>query len=339
MKKYPKISVVFVTYNGERTIEDCLDLFFKQDYPKNKLEIIVADGGSTDKTIEIIKKYNKKYPGIIKIFKNTKRYKVGKGMGADIASRKTTGDFILMIDQDNLLIQRDWLKKMAEILIQNKKISCVQSLTLIPEKGSIMDKYLGAIGIEDPFAIPYSIKSQVILHPEKFKYDKEKKYYVYNISNEDFYYGGDNGFLIRSKDFFENNGYTQDVDNFYRMGKNKKEHNVAIPDELLVFHKTSSEFWDFVKKRGFYVRYYLRSNIKDRDFYWFSLKKNTFKQNLKFIKNVIYNLILIPRIYEGLKMSIIKKESAWLIHPIVCFAVTGNYIYSHLAVKLFNKKD
>ena len=339
MKKYPKISVVLVTYNGEKTIEDCLNLFFEQDYPKDRIEMIIADGGSTDKTLKIIKSYQKKYPKVIKLIDNPKKYKVGRGGGADIASQKATGEFILMIDQDNLLPQKFWLKSMAEILVNNKDISCVQSLTLIPKEGSIMDKYLGATGIEDPFAVPYSLKSEVILHPNKFKYNKKEKYYIYTIDKNEFYYGGDNGFLIRKKDFFENGGYTQDIDNFYRMALNKRKYKVAIPSDLRVFHKTSSEFFDFIKKRGFYVRYYLRENIKQRNFYWINLKKNSFKQNFKFIKNVFYNLIIIPRLFEGIKMTIKQKEFSWLIHPILTFAVTLNYIYSFLAVKIFNKKN
>jgi len=339
MKNYPKISVVFVTYNGERTIEDCLRLFFDQDYPNKKLEMIVADGGSNDKTLEIIERYNKKYPGVIKLIKNPEKFKVGRGKGADLASRKAKGKYILMMDQDNLLVQKDWIRKMTEILENNNKITAVQSHSIIPEKGSLMDKYLGATGIEDPFAIPYSLKSQVILNPKNFRYNKKEKYHEYTISEDDFYYGGDNGFIIRSKDFFDNGGYTQDIDNFHRMALKEKKYIIAIPESLFIFHKTSSEFLNFVKKRGYYVRYYLRSNIKNRSFYWFSLKKNTLKQNLKFIKNVIYSLILIPRIYEGVSMAIKKREPSWLIHPILCFSVTLNYIYSHIAVKIFNKKN
>jgi len=228
---------------------------------------------------------------------------------------------------------------MVEILIKNKDISSVQSLTLIPKECSIMDRYLGAIGIEDPFAIPYSLKSQVLLYPKRFAYNSTKKFHVYTLDKNNFYYGGDNGFLIRKKDFFDNGGYTQDIDNFYRMALANKKYNVAVPSNLFVFHKTSSEFFDFVKKRGFYVRYYLRSNIKDRNFYWISLKKNTFRQNLKFIKNIIFSMIIIPRLFEGIKMAIKQKEVSWLMHPIVSFAVTLNYIYSFIAVKIFKKKN
>lgn len=333
-----KVSIILVTYNGERTFEECLKLLFEQDYPREKIEIIIADGGSNDKTLEIVKKYDKKYPKTIILMNNPKKYKIGKGMGADIASRKASGDFILLIDQDNLLYQKNWLKEMVKILNENKEISSVQSLTLIPKNGTMMDRYLGACGIEDPVAVPYSLKSEVIMHPSKFEYNSRGKYWTYRVNKENFYYGGDNGFLIRKKDFFECGGYTQDTDNFYRMALTNK-YQVAVPKDLFVFHKTSSEFFDFIKKRGFYVRHYLRLNIKERDFYWFNLEKNSFKQNFKFIKNIFYNLIILPRLFQGIKMAIKQKEVSWLLHPVLCFAVTLNYFYSMAAVKFFKKKD
>ncbi|MBL7085732.1 MAG: glycosyltransferase [Candidatus Cloacimonetes bacterium] len=48
----PKVSVVIPTYNSERTLGMCLESIRKQGYPRNKIEIIIGDGGSTDRTLE-----------------------------------------------------------------------------------------------------------------------------------------------------------------------------------------------------------------------------------------------------------------------------------------------
>jgi glycosyltransferase involved in cell wall biosynthesis len=58
--KLPALSVVIPTYNSERTLRECLESIKNQDYPKNKIEIIIADGGSTDRTMEIARKYTNK---------------------------------------------------------------------------------------------------------------------------------------------------------------------------------------------------------------------------------------------------------------------------------------
>ena len=60
IKKYPKISIITVCLNSEKTIKKCLDSVINQNYPKKKIEYIVIDGGSDDKTLSIIKKKIKK---------------------------------------------------------------------------------------------------------------------------------------------------------------------------------------------------------------------------------------------------------------------------------------
>ena len=55
---FPKISLVTVTYNSENTLEQTIRTIEQQHYPN--LEYIVVDGGSTDGTIDIIKKYEDK---------------------------------------------------------------------------------------------------------------------------------------------------------------------------------------------------------------------------------------------------------------------------------------
>lgn len=54
----PKITVITATYNCVDTIEQCISSVVNQTY--NNLEYIVIDGGSTDGTVEIIKKYDEK---------------------------------------------------------------------------------------------------------------------------------------------------------------------------------------------------------------------------------------------------------------------------------------
>jgi len=343
LKEKPEISIITCTYNGERIINDYLKSIFSQDYPIEKIELILADGGSRDKTLEIIKNYQKKYPRIIKLIHNEKQYAEGKGMGKDIASRKATGEFILFLDQDNILIQKNWLSKMVEILVNDSGITAVQSRIAVPKKASILDKYLNAIGIEDPFAIPYSLNAQLVFNPRNFQYKKDKEknygYYIYTINKKQFYYAGNNGFLIRKKDFFDNGGYTQDIDNFYRMAKKEgKRYKIAVPKNIKLYHKTSTKLSHFLKKRSFYIKHYLLKNYESREFYWFNLKKNSFKENLKFIKIVLFNLILIPAGIQGIKMALKDKKGFWLIHPFILFLITLDYIYSFAYSKIIRKE-
>ncbi|RYF48537.1 MAG: glycosyltransferase, partial [Cytophagaceae bacterium] len=56
MQEFPSVSVVIPSWNQGRFIDRTLLSILKQDYP-GSIEIIVSDGGSTDETVEVLKKY------------------------------------------------------------------------------------------------------------------------------------------------------------------------------------------------------------------------------------------------------------------------------------------
>ena len=54
----PLLSVIIPTYNSEETLEKTLTSLRMQTIPQEQMEILIIDGGSTDSTLEIAKKYN-----------------------------------------------------------------------------------------------------------------------------------------------------------------------------------------------------------------------------------------------------------------------------------------
>ncbi len=56
---WPSVSVAIATRNSQRTLAQCLESVRLQDYP-SRIEIVLADGGSIDKTLEIAKKFHAK---------------------------------------------------------------------------------------------------------------------------------------------------------------------------------------------------------------------------------------------------------------------------------------
>ena len=106
----PKVSFVLATYQGEKTIKKCLDSVFSQNYSKKLFEVLVLDGGSKDNTVGIAKKYP------IRFFKNPKKYSEGEGMGKAQGFNKARGEIVIFIDQDNVLLSKNWLKNILEPL-------------------------------------------------------------------------------------------------------------------------------------------------------------------------------------------------------------------------------
>jgi glycosyltransferase involved in cell wall biosynthesis len=56
----PFVSIIMPTRNSESVLEECLKSLKRQNYPKNRYEIVIADDHSKDRTVEIAKKYGAK---------------------------------------------------------------------------------------------------------------------------------------------------------------------------------------------------------------------------------------------------------------------------------------
>ena len=93
-----KVSVIVTVYNTEKYIEQCINSLISQTY--QNIEIILIDGGSTDKTPEICDKYENTYKNIKVIHKENEGVSAARNRGIEEA----TGDYILFVDGD------DWIE-------------------------------------------------------------------------------------------------------------------------------------------------------------------------------------------------------------------------------------
>lgn len=105
-KEPPLISVVIPAHNEEGYLARCLDSLLAQDYPQEKVEIIVVDGMSTDRTREIASSYARTYPNL-KVITNPKRV---APVGLNIGVREAQGEFIARLDAHSW-VENDYLSK------------------------------------------------------------------------------------------------------------------------------------------------------------------------------------------------------------------------------------
>jgi len=96
MKLPPRISIITPSYNQNRYIERTIQSVIEQDYPN--LEYIIIDGGSTDNTIDIIKKYEKYISRWISEKDNGQAHAINKGLTL------ATGEIIAYLNSDDIYL-------------------------------------------------------------------------------------------------------------------------------------------------------------------------------------------------------------------------------------------
>ena len=108
LKKFPFVSVVIPAYNEERNIITTLKSLTKLTYPKNKLEIIVVNDGSTDDTKNLVEEFIAQNKALdIKLI-NKKND--GKGSALNRGLSISKGEFFVCLDADSI-VTKDSLGK------------------------------------------------------------------------------------------------------------------------------------------------------------------------------------------------------------------------------------
>ncbi|MEW6722653.1 MAG: glycosyltransferase [Candidatus Micrarchaeota archaeon] len=93
----PSVSIVMPAHNEEKTIAASIESILSLDYPKEKLELIVVDDGSTDGTYEAAKGFASKS---VRVF--TKK-NGGKGSALNFGLKKAEGELVATMDADSFV--------------------------------------------------------------------------------------------------------------------------------------------------------------------------------------------------------------------------------------------
>lgn len=91
-----KLSLIVPVYNVEDYLDECLKSIVNQDY--DNYEVIVVNDGSTDKSLKIAKKYEKKYSKLIKVFDKENG---GLSDARNFGIEKASGEYLFFIDSDD----------------------------------------------------------------------------------------------------------------------------------------------------------------------------------------------------------------------------------------------
>ena len=220
-KSSPSVTVIVPVWNGEQTIQPLLESLQKQDYDRNKIEVIVVDGNSTDKTQEIVKQYP------VKLVVEEKK---GLNLARNVGIKNSNGEIVAFTDAD-CIVSNNWVTKLAENF-KDPEVSCVGG---------------SAKALDTDFVSQYADNSIVRLMPnfrKREEYGEVKPFFRHPA-------GCNMAFRRKTVEevgyFDENIQYGFDevefADRICRAG-----YKMVLDPEVVVWHKHRSTLGEFMKQ-------------------------------------------------------------------------------------------
>ena len=145
------VQIICSTYNQEKYIGKCLDGFIMQK-TNFKFEVLVCDDASTDKTADIIKEYQNKYPEIIKpIFNKENQYSKGVSNWMTYLFPACNSKYVAICDGDDYWCDENKLQKQVDLLEANPDYSlCFHPVKMIYENTNKPSQIIGKCKTKNP---------------------------------------------------------------------------------------------------------------------------------------------------------------------------------------------
>lgn len=136
--KKPLLSVVIPTYNEEKDISDCIQSLLVQTYPR--VEIIVVDDGSSDKTREIIKRFKK-----VRLIEGEHR---GPGFSRNKGARLARGEILVFVDAD-MFFDKTYLENLTRPIREGSTLGTEEKTQIASNPENIWSKCWGSYAKEN----------------------------------------------------------------------------------------------------------------------------------------------------------------------------------------------
>jgi cellulose synthase/poly-beta-1,6-N-acetylglucosamine synthase-like glycosyltransferase len=109
-KNIPSLTMIIPAYNEEKGLEKTIDSVLGQNYPRNKLKIIIVDDASTDGTLKIAEEYAKKHKNI-RVLRHTENRR--KAAALNTALKHVETELVGFLDGDTILEKNSLLNSIA----------------------------------------------------------------------------------------------------------------------------------------------------------------------------------------------------------------------------------
>jgi glycosyltransferase involved in cell wall biosynthesis len=325
---YPTISIISTLYNTDLWLwEKTLRAIASQEYPKNAIEHIVMDGGSTNGANKLAERYGCRVYSFPKLLHNAC---ARNGLGVSKAKK----DLILLLEPDNIIVGKQWLKQMVQPFLDDPTIICTYSMKNTYEQNMpALTRYFSLIGINDPLVYFLGKSEKIPLYENSYhKGDvsrETKSYYITRFTKSNLPTLGDNGHMVRRLPL---QSVVQDPYRYLHTDEMAKLLDKGFDTYGVVknslIHYSGSNLIEYIRRRTTYKRQNYDSQRATRKYLIFDPSSARDRFNL--IRFIVYSLSIFPMVIESVWGYIHKKDSAWFMHPIVCLLMVVGYGWSEM---------
>ncbi|MBN2288235.1 MAG: glycosyltransferase [Candidatus Glassbacteria bacterium] len=309
--------MVIPTLNSASVLGPCLEGIRAQAYPPGRLEVIIADGGSSDSTLEVAKKF-----GVDRVVENPL---VSGEAGKSAGFAEAQGEVIAFIDSDNLLTRPDWLQKMTAPFADERIVGTEPLWFTWRPEDPLITRYCALTGVNDPlvsFLGNYDRLNYLTGRWTGLEVRAEDRgdYLEVELDREMIPTMGANGFMVRADALrrTEWQPYLADIDTVYDLvclGLNR-----FAKVKVGILHLYCPDVRTFLRKQNRRIRdytYYSRQGM--RRYPW---KRSPVRGLARF---VLYCITVLPLFWQALRGALRKPDRAWFFHPAACWLTLWVY--------------
>lgn len=296
----PKVSVIIPVLNAAGILPRCLRSIRVQDYPQEQIEILVADGRSSDNTRQIAEQ------AAARVLDNPHRI---AEQGKRVALGAATGEYILFVDADNELTHADFLRLAVEALRDHPRAIGVESYYPASPRFSSFCNYLNTVlHIGDPISWLMSVNPVLrgaSGEVERWGFPDGRLAYPL----------GANGFLFRRADLVAVGALEvfEDTQVALKLALGGRQEWIRLKGRG-VYHYLVKGLGDFIRKRR--RQAYHHFSLRHRS----DLSWTTQHPTVSPLAACLYCATGMGPLYHTLRGLVVTGDTRWLWHPVGCVA-------------------
>lgn len=240
VKDLPLVTMLVPNYNGEKYLKSCLNSLLATDYPN--FRVIVVDNGSTDNSVEFIKK---NYP-TVRMIRNNEN--LGYARAINVAMESVESEYVVFLNND-IIVESNWLRQLMLYMNSIKKVAAANPKILFLHNKEVINSAGGSCDI---YGVGWNRGNGEI---DRGQYDAVK---------EVFYVNG--AALLTKKDVWEDVGsfderyflYGEDLDWCWRA--RTKGYKILYVPSAKIYHQWRGSGGSMIK---FLEKHWLASFLKN----------------------------------------------------------------------------